>query len=83
MIKFGSVNSQVFNTLQQRNLFEVSLWKSFLIALPIVVAAYFLIVPLIDQTMVGRVLIKSAWIGVMIAFLGIWALVIITVKAFA
>ncbi len=83
MIKFGSDNSPVLNALQQRNLFEVSLWKSFIIAVPIVIAAYILILPLIDQTMVGRVLIKSAWIGEMISFLGIWALVIISVKAFS
>lgn len=69
-------------TKQQRNLFEVSLWKTCIIALPTVVAGYFLILPMIDQTMVGRVLVKSGWIGQMIVFLGIWSLVIISVKAF-
>ncbi len=67
---------------QQKNLFEVSLWKSCVIAIPIVVAGYILILPMADQTLVGRVLVKSGWIGEMIAFLGVWSLIIITVKAF-
>lgn len=66
---------------QQKNLFEVSLWKSCVIAAPIVVAAYMLVLPMVHQTMVGRVLVKSAWIGQMISFLGVWSLVIIIVKA--
>jgi len=65
---------------QQRNVFEVSLWKTCIIALPILGAGYFLILPMIDQIMIGRVLIKSGWIGGIIAFLGLWSLVIISVK---
>ena len=66
---------------QQKNLFEVSLWKSCVIAAPIVAAAYLLVLPMAHQTLVGRVLVKSAWIGQMISFLGVWSLVIIIVKA--
>lgn len=73
---------KILKVKQQRNLFEVSLWKTCVIAVPIVVAGYFLILPMVDQTLVGRVLIKSGWIGEMIAFLGVWSLVIIIVKAF-
>lgn len=68
-------------TKPQKNLFEVSLWKSCVIAIPIVIVIYMLILPMVNQTLVGRVLVKSGWIGEMIAFLGIWAMIIIIVKA--
>ena len=66
----------------EQNLFEVSLWKSCAIAAPIVVAGYMLILPMVKETLVGRVLVKSAWIGEMIIFLGVWSLVMIFVKGF-
>ncbi len=67
---------------QRRNFFEVSLWESCVIAVLAVVVGYVLVLPLVDQTLVGRVLVKSTWIGEMIAFLGAWSLVIIIVKSF-
>lgn len=67
---------------QRRNFFEVPLWESCVIAVLAVVVGYILILPLVDQTLVGRVLVKSTWIGEMIAFLGAWSLVIIIVKSF-
>ena len=66
---------------QRRNLFEVPLWETCVIAVLAVVVGYILILPLVHQTLVGRVFVKSAWIGEMIAFLGAWSLVIIIVKA--
>jgi biopolymer transport protein ExbB/TolQ len=67
---------------QEKNLFDVSLWKSCAIAAPIVVAGYLLILPMVRETLVGRVLVKSEWIGEMIIFLGVWSLVMIIVKGF-
>ncbi len=63
------------------SLFEVSLWESCVIAALVVVVGYILILPLAHQTLVGRVFVKSAWIGELIAFLGVWSLVIIVMKA--
>ncbi len=66
---------------QKTSLFEVSLWESSIIAALVVVVGYILILPLTHQTLVGRVFVKSAWIGEVIAFLGVWSLVIIVMKA--
>ncbi len=62
------------------NLFHVPLWETGVAAVCIVVAGYVLLLPRIVDYRVGSLLIKSTWVGGLIAVLGVWSFAMILLK---